>query len=478
MDYHKCLDYLHQVEEDIWVDLINEARIDGRLCDWVGTLLPEKAPCRLIGGFLNGSYNLCQKFAFSDGAVMLLRLPRASSVASHYADEKVAMEVEALRLIRKNTDIPVPLVHAWGLSDKNMLGLGSFILMEFIDGVCLKEVFTENSRVLKEGVPDYDIERIYRQMSNFMLQLFKIDLPHLGSLPTPVTHFSPPIRPLTWKVHDILQNGGINTFGDRSKGFETTTQYFRYILEQDVQQLQQQPNSVAGKENAVSRYASLQILGSMMPSMIHQQYEQGPFKLICDDLGPANVIVKSRNDLTIVGVVDLEWVYAGPAQLFASAPWWLLLDRPINEEWDFVAGEPPDISQRYFKALEMFKRALEEEEAKLSEHITKEVSELVTWSENSGAIWLHMLLSSGFFDWFSFPCMQLRQRMGVERWRAHMEDLKDTEQVKEFVARKLRELECYDEKVDTVEGYKTLMESGAMRRIEFLDRVRAVLEAN
>lgn len=44
----------------------------------------------------------------------------------------------------------------------------------------------------------------------------------------------------------------------------------------------------------------------MMPDMINKKYEHGPFKLIYDALGPANVIVKSREDLTIVGVVDLE----------------------------------------------------------------------------------------------------------------------------------------------------------------------------
>lgn len=162
-------------------------------------------------------------------------------------------------------------------------------------------------------------------------------------------------------------------------------------------------------------------------------------------------------------------MYAGPAQRFASVPWWLLLDRPINEEWDFVAGEPPEIFNRYFKSLEIFKRVLEEEEAKLQEH-TRTVSELVTWSEDSGAIWLHMLLSSAFFDWLSFPCMQLRARIGAERWREHMEDVRSTDEATMFVARKLRELDMYDKQVDTVEQYKTLMESGAMQREEFLSR--------
>lgn len=213
MDYHRCLDILHQTEEDIWVDKINEARKNGALCAWITSLLPGQAPYHLDGGFLNGSYNLCQKLVSNNGTVLLLRFPRKDSV-SNYADEKVAMEVETLDLIRKNTTIPVPEVHAWGLTEPNPLGLGPFILMDFIDGVCLKELFLdEESKLLKEDIPDCDVKSIYRQMANFVLQLFNINLPCIGSLPTPTTGFSAPVRPLTLKVHDILQNGGVNTFG-------------------------------------------------------------------------------------------------------------------------------------------------------------------------------------------------------------------------------------------------------------------------
>lgn len=82
MDYHKCLNYLHLVEEDIWVDSVNKARVDGRLCAWVATLLPEQGPCRLVGGFMNGSYNLCQRFVLGNGVTVLLRVPRDSSLLS------------------------------------------------------------------------------------------------------------------------------------------------------------------------------------------------------------------------------------------------------------------------------------------------------------------------------------------------------------------------------------------------------------
>lgn len=102
------------------------------MCEWVATLHPDKVPCQLDGGFLNGSYNVCQKFLFEDGTTLLLRFPRVKSISPNYADEKVAMEVEALSIIRERTTIPVPKITAWGLADANPLGLGLFILMEFI----------------------------------------------------------------------------------------------------------------------------------------------------------------------------------------------------------------------------------------------------------------------------------------------------------------------------------------------------------
>lgn len=106
MDYNKPLDLLHAAEESCWVDKVNSAHVDGRLCNWVTGLHPGKLSCRLDSGFMNGSYNLEQKFAFDDGTVWFLRLPRASSISLAYADEKVAMEVEALHLIREKRRHP------------------------------------------------------------------------------------------------------------------------------------------------------------------------------------------------------------------------------------------------------------------------------------------------------------------------------------------------------------------------------------
>jgi hypothetical protein len=68
---------------------------------------------------------------------------------------------------------------------------------------------------MREDINDSDVEIIYRQMENFLLQLFKLDVDQNGSLPWPgaKTASSTSRRPLAFKVHNILQNGGVDTFG-------------------------------------------------------------------------------------------------------------------------------------------------------------------------------------------------------------------------------------------------------------------------
>ncbi|KAJ5095627.1 hypothetical protein NUU61_004983 [Penicillium alfredii] len=473
MEYNKCLDHIHQAEENIWVDCINTYQVNGRFCEWITSLHPKKLLCCLDGGFMNGSYNLCQKFLFEDGTSWILRFPRPVNVRYDYADEKVAMEVEALKLIREQTTIPVPEVKEWGLADENPFGLGPFIIMDFIEGVRLRDMLTDEGGLLKKDVPETVIETTYRQMVNILLQLWKIDFEHIGSLPTPKTQYPAPIRPLTWKAHEILQTGGPNTFGDRTQGFSTTSEYFQNTIEQDRQQLRHQPNSVTGDLNAENRYASLEILKSLIPQFVNPQYDQGPSKLICDDFGLANIIVRSPDDLTIVGVIDLEWVYAGPAQLFGSAPWWLLYDRPLNEDWDVQGGQFPEPIERYAKCLQIFKRVLAEEESKLLGHPSG-LSELVQWSETSGAMWFHMLASGGFFDTFTAPCRKLEEQFGFQQWRDRVDEMGETEEVKTFVAQKVRELELYDEDVEKVEQLKAQMDSGEISREEFVAAASAV----
>ncbi|RSL55196.1 hypothetical protein CEP53_007176 [Fusarium sp. AF-6] len=407
MDYNKCLDLIHEVQKRDW------------------------------------------KLVFSDGTTQILRFPLVGATCDECADEKITIEVEVLTLIRQRTKIPVPDIYSWGLAAGNPLSLGAFILMEFIQGVSANHFLRDAETAATT-------------------QHFELDFDQIGSLPTPTTSFPALIRPLTWKVHNIAQTGGGLLLVTERKGSQLPPSiYFQYVLGQDWEQLIRQSNSVTGPYNAEMRYTSFKVLKSLVPRMVNGGYDRGPFKLICDDFGLASLILKSKDDLTVVEVVDLEWSYIGPAQLFTSAPWWLLQDRPINVEWDCDDHQPPNVAARYFKYLEMYKRVLEEEESKRPGHEKKQVSKLIRWSEDSGAMWLHMLLSCGFNDTYSFPFTQLRQHVGIDKWKSLRWKV-NQEEVETFVTQKTTHLEQYDQEVARMEVDKASVDCGEVSREDFI----------
>ncbi|KAJ5573819.1 uncharacterized protein N7459_008246 [Penicillium hispanicum] len=483
METNFLIDLVHEMQGQLWVDKVNETHRTGRLCQWVSTFHPNQLSCQLDGTFHHGAFNAGMKMVFSDSTAWMVRFPRVGMVSDDYTDEKVAMEVTALRLIHNKTTIPVPRVQAWGPAASNPLGLGPFIMMDFIDGVSLSDLLQDPdaecpSRVMREDISDGDIEIIYRQLAAFLLQLFKLDFDRIGSLPSPEPEAQDPTppRPLTFKAHSILQNGGVNTFGDRAQGFATTTEYFLYVVGQDWEQLVHQPNSTIGSYDSQSKYVAFQVLKTLIHELVNPEYDHGKFKLICDDLGLANLIVRGKEDLTVVGVVDLEWSYIGPAQLFGSAPWWLLQDRPVNSSWDCEGDELPRIADRYFKSLGIFIRVLEEEEAKRPAHKEKELSSLIKWSQASGAMWLHMLLSTGFNDDCSFPFTQLRRHVGTTEWARRENEFDNVKELEEFAKRKVSELDQYDEALEKMEENKALVDSGNMTKEEFMAQFSELLK--
>ncbi|KAK9562204.1 hypothetical protein V6Z88_003733 [Aspergillus fumigatus] len=96
-------------------------------------------------------------------------------------------------------------------------------------------------------------------------------------------------------------------------------------------------------------------------------------------------------------VVDIEWVSPDQLNYLGLLPGGFSLTA-LNDEWDVEEGEAPKARDRYFKCLEICIHVLEEEEIGMAENGPKELSELVRWSRDTGAMWLHMLLSSGSFD--------------------------------------------------------------------------------
>jgi hypothetical protein len=166
MDVNRCIELIHGVESTLWVEKVNQTRTK-LLPEWISTFHPDRLCCQIEGGFLHGAYNVGQKVTFSDGTAWLVRFPLVGNVYGEYADEKVAMEVEVMSLIGEKTTIPVPQIKAWGLAASNPLGLGPFIIMDFIEGMSLNGLLKNpnaelDTRLIKEDISDSDIEFIYR----------------------------------------------------------------------------------------------------------------------------------------------------------------------------------------------------------------------------------------------------------------------------------------------------------------------------
>lgn len=453
MDTNHVLDQFYSIQAKVWIRKVNKVYGTGEFCQWVSSFHSQRLPCALEGKeFHSGSFNAGMKMLFSDGTSWLVRFVFEGKVAKELVDEKVAMEVSALRIIRDKTTIPVPTVHAWGVSAENPLGLGPFIIMDFIEGVSLHDITLRNpdstcnvDRVLRQDINHSEIEQIYRQMAGILLQLFQINFDQISNLPWPDTGSPGFAQPLTFKANSILQDGGVNPFSDRAHPFSDTKSFLTYLADQDWGQLLAQPNSVFDEDDARKNYQTFSVLRQSVGDFIHSQYDGGPFKLICDDFGLANLIVRSREDLTVIGVIDLEWSYAGPAQLFGSAPWWLLQDRPTHSAWDYLDGQPPTIGERYFKALELFIRILEEEEDKDGSYSDRELSRLMRWSQESGAMWLHMAISWGFGGSELFPFVHLQRHIGKEEWDRREAVFAGDKEMAAFVERKVRERGEYSE---------------------------------
>ncbi|KAJ5633892.1 hypothetical protein N7528_001734 [Penicillium herquei] len=475
MDSCELLDHLHRVEGQLWFNKLSEVYKAGRICPWVSSFHPNKLSCQIKGKPLHGSFNWALKVVFSDGTAWIVRFPRIGYISKDIMDEKVAMEVSTLRLLRSQTTIPVPNVRAWGTAADNTLGVGPFIMMDFIEGKTLLELLldpdAENpTRHMREDISLDNVTRIYQQMANFMLQMYHINFDKIGSLPWPETEATGPPRPLTLKAHEMRHITGVDVFGDRTKGFASADEYIKHLVNENWMHVNKQKMGIQHKDHARMLYGAWQVMRRLVETgdFINENYNTSQFKLICDDLGLANLIVRSEEDLTVVGVVDLEWSYVGPAQMAGSAPYWLLQDRPTSPVWDWKDGRRSAAGNRYFRHLRLYMRILEEEEAKVPEY-KHELSDMIKWSQETGAMWIHMLVSDAFRGTSAFPFAEFRQHLGGEpQWVRREQEFRGPA-MEAFAARKELELRWYGEAVQVMKGGVEKLRNEEFTPEEFLE---------
>lgn len=184
-------------------------------------------------------------------------------------------------------------------------------------------------------------------------------------------------------------------------------------------------------------------------------HNSGPFLLVLDDFGTSNMIVNNREELRVVGVFDLEWSYSGPAQLFATAPWLLLQERPNS--W----LDSADRTERFLRHLTIFTRLLEEEEEKRTpSHHREKLSTLARRSQETGAMWYHMVIQGFFNDPKNLPCARLMAC--TPDWEALAGAIPGKD-IQDFNAKKMADLELHDSRAEATEArYNWMIKEGSI----------------
>lgn len=100
--------------------------------------------CQMVERF-SGSFNVAFKLEFEDGQFWLLKIPfRAPDQWTEAAAAAVTTEVMVMRMLKRETTIPVPTVYSYDATIQNEAGW-PHILMEFIEGVTLAGLWNDHT---------------------------------------------------------------------------------------------------------------------------------------------------------------------------------------------------------------------------------------------------------------------------------------------------------------------------------------------
>ena len=239
-------------------------------------------------------------------------------------------EVAVIRYIQKYTSIPVPFILHWGRKEESPLGLGPFILMDYIDhamdldaALNTPTLQIEDRPILDPSIDIDKLEMLYRQLADILLQLSLLPLPKIGSLAQiddstwEINH-----RPLSVGMNELVRLGTLPRSELPTTTLMTASSYFKILAELHLKHLFHQQNDAVDSANDCRRRFVARQLFSKLASdsqLVSSKNDHGPFKMWCDDLRPAHILI--NENLQIVGIIDWEFTHAAPVEFSQAPPW-------------------------------------------------------------------------------------------------------------------------------------------------------------
>ena len=138
--------------------------------------------CKVSSPPLFGSYNILFPIEFTDGVRWILKIPSTGYAAGFDGAAARALIAEAytMRMLKRETMIPLPEVHAFQSSADNELNC-PFILMDYIQGTSLSDLwFNQESTIPEDSIEEFR-ETVLMDLAAAMVQLNKFNFDKGGS---------------------------------------------------------------------------------------------------------------------------------------------------------------------------------------------------------------------------------------------------------------------------------------------------------
>lgn len=307
--------------------------------------------CKVLYPPLTGSYHILYRLEFDDGVTWMFKVPSTGHEAQFddLAAKAITSEAMTMRLLKRETSIPVPEVYSFDASLDNAVKC-PFIMMEDLKGQPLHELWfqPEASQAALERFRN----RVLQQLAVVAVQLSAFTYEHSGSL-----------------LFD--KAGNINGIG-AAKVVDLAAQYKRmcnYDEDEDDSPLFYAKGPMKDPKSFLSfvlergppqpqpskHNQGMHMLLRIFIDWMSYDYSKwgSPFVLAHPDFALQNVLVS--DDGTLHGIIDWDGVAAVP-RCFGQYPLWLMRDwEPVTYNWDFAASKlhdefgPPEDSPEKLK---------------------------------------------------------------------------------------------------------------------------------
>ncbi|KAI9742203.1 MAG: hypothetical protein M1818_004103 [Claussenomyces sp. TS43310] len=234
--------------------------------------------------------------------------------------------------------------------------------MDFIGGVKLSDILRDPARpnqpILNPEIHPDILKSILDQIADIMLQMYQFDFRKIGAIKM---DGAVRYRPLTYNDNELITlTDGFPQDVLPSQPLSSTTQYLQSLADRHITHLKIQRNIAETDDACREMYIARHLYKQLIKQATAQHSsENGPFKLFCDYIRPANMLVDPET-LQITAVIDWEYSYAAPAQYSQCPPPWLLLVSPETlMRRGYTINE---FEALYTPVLEAFLTALEEKE--------------------------------------------------------------------------------------------------------------------